>query len=39
MSALRELEVLGESANHMDDLTSMLGQRDYFHLGEPSLET
>ena len=34
---LRELEVLDELANRMDDLVGMLGQRDYFHADQPSV--
>jgi glutathione S-transferase len=34
---LRELEVLEELANRMDDLVGMLGQRSYFHADEPSV--
>lgn len=34
---LRELEVLDELANRMDDLVGILGQRAYFHAEEPSV--
>jgi glutathione S-transferase len=34
---LRELEVLEELANRMDDLVGMLGQRRYFHSDDPSI--
>jgi len=34
---LRELEVLEELANRMDDLVGMLGQRAFFHADEPSV--
>jgi len=34
---LRELEVLEEVAQRMDDLVAMLGQRQYFHADAPSV--
>lgn len=34
---LRELEVLDELANRMDDLVGMLGQRPFFHSDDPSV--
>ena len=34
---LRELEVLDELANRMDDLVVMLGDRPFFHADEPSV--
>ncbi|MEZ4218585.1 MAG: glutathione S-transferase family protein [Myxococcota bacterium] len=34
---LRELQVLDELANRMDDLVGMLGSRDFFHADQPSV--